>query len=353
MNKSRFISTIKNPKSLEDKSLQALEELALDHPYCQSIHVLIAKGYQLLSKEEFEKKLNHAAVYISDRKHLKAIIENDLLNQTSSNSNAQTSREVETLESKDSYSSEYLQKEITSYLDKLRKERTALDLQDGDEVSNEMAEEKASFKKDLDVRIAEAEAKLARIKNPVKYETKLPEVDDTAEDKAAEKEDNSLLYDELEENLNKLRKNKELLSGEEEEANVSTHQKQGEGPLVPLSNNIEKEKMEEYLASLKNSEAKLIENEKVREQIKIIDSFIESKPKLPKLDQGEEDKEKREDLSLRSSRVSANIASENLALIMAKQGKLQKAHDIYNKLIWKYPEKKAYFVARINELKEK
>lgn len=347
MNKSRFLSIIKNPQGLDEKSLQALEELAIAHPYCQAIHVLIAKGYDLLSKEGFEKKLNHAAVYASDRKHLKAIIVNDLLNRDAFKPD-QPNLETEVLD-KDTYSSEYLLKEITSYLEKLRKERTALDLQDIDEVTNEMAEEKAHFKKDLDIRIAEAEAKLSRIQGSEEN----PKSISKEEDDVAEIEENTLLYDELEENLIELRKNKALLSDQQTEEEEDIAENKTEGPLIPLSNNVEKEKMEQYLASLKTSEAKIIENEKVREQIKIIDSFIESQPKLPKLDHGEEDKEKREDLSLRSSQVSADIASENLALIMAKQGKLQKAEEIYNKLIWKYPEKKAYFVARINELKKK
>ena len=38
---------------------------------------------------------------------------------------------------------------------------------------------------------------------------------------------------------------------------------------------------------------------------------------------------------------------------MVKQGKLEKAQEIYNKLIWKFPEKKAYFVAQIEKLKKK
>ncbi len=351
MNKSRFLSIIKNPKTLEDKSLQGLEELAITHPYCQAIHVLIAKGYDLLSKEGFEKRLNHAAVYAADRKHLKNIIKNDLLDNTSLKTNDLPISERAALENNDTYSSEYLQKEITNFLEKLRRERTALDLQETDEISNELAEEKAAFKKNLDVRIAEAEAKLSRIQNPVQQSKKQSKVE-----KAADESDNTHLYDELEENLNKLRENKERISNQEEESKEDTPvslQEQVEGPIVPLSNNIEKEKMEEYLASLKTSEIKVIENEKVREQIKIIDSFIENQPKLPKLDQGEDDKEKREDLSLKSLKVNANIASENLALIMVKQGKLEKAEEIYNKLIWKFPEKKAYFVARINELKKK
>ena len=348
MNKSRLLSIIKNPKNLEDKSLQALEELATAHPYCQIIHILIAKGYDLRSKEGFEKKLNHAAVYAADRKHLKDIIQNDLLDDTSLKVHQQPISETEALANNETYSSDYLQKEITNFLEKLRRERTALDLQDTEEVSNELAEEKAAFKKNLDIRIAEAEAKLSRIQNPDQHTKKQSKVEDTADES-----DNTLLYDELEENLNQLRRNKELIADQDGEDIPETPSEQEEGPIIPLSNNIEKEKMEEYLASLKTSEIKVIDNEKIREQIKIIDSFIENQPKLSKLDQVEDDKEKREDLSLKSLKVNTNIASENLALIMVKQGKLEKAEEIYNKLIWKFPEKKAYFVAQINDLKKK
>jgi ABC-type Zn uptake system ZnuABC Zn-binding protein ZnuA len=38
---------------------------------------------------------------------------------------------------------------------------------------------------------------------------------------------------------------------------------------------------------------------------------------------------------------------------MIKQGKHEKAIDIYKKLIWKFPQKKAYFATQIEELKKK
>src|SRR5690606_10815533 len=214
-------------------------------------------------------KLNHAAVYTSDRKHLKAIIENDLLSRISFKPNDQPVSETEAMDDKDTYSSEYLQKEITTYLERLRKERTALDLQDTDEVTNEMAEEKAHSKKDLDIRVAGAKAKLSRIKGTTDHTKK------HQEEEVAKEEANTLHYDELEQNGMQLRKNKQQQSGhesEEQESTSSIHPKK-ELHLSPLSNNIEKEKMEEYLASLRTSEAKIIENEKVRQQIKIIDSF--------------------------------------------------------------------------------
>jgi predicted Zn-dependent protease len=45
-----------------------------------------------------------------------------------------------------------------------------------------------------------------------------------------------------------------------------------------------------------------------------------------------------------------HIVSETLADILIRQGKREKAIDVFRKLIWKFPQKKAYFAARIEEL---
>jgi pentatricopeptide repeat protein len=44
------------------------------------------------------------------------------------------------------------------------------------------------------------------------------------------------------------------------------------------------------------------------------------------------------------------VVSESLAKIMVKQGKIEKAVEIYRELICKYPDKKAYFAGKIDEL---
>jgi TolA-binding protein len=41
-----------------------------------------------------------------------------------------------------------------------------------------------------------------------------------------------------------------------------------------------------------------------------------------------------------------------LAQILTRQGKKDKAIEVYKKLIWKFPQKKAYFAAQIEDLKK-
>lgn len=91
---------------------------------------------------------------------------------------------------------------------------------------------------------------------------------------------------------------------------------------------------------------------KKEEQKDIIEKFIKTDPKIKNIKSADTTNE-REDLSLKSIRFKDDIISENLAMIMVKQGKLEKAIDIYKKLIWKFPQKKSYFATRIEELKEK
>lgn len=57
-----------------------------------------------------------------------------------------------------------------------------------------------------------------------------------------------------------------------------------------------------------------------------------------------------EDLAANSTRLSENAISENLARILHQQGKVGLAIDIYRKLIWKFPQKKAYFADQIEKL---
>ena len=59
------------------------------------------------------------------------------------------------------------------------------------------------------------------------------------------------------------------------------------------------------------------------------------------------------DLStIKTGEFGDNIVSETLVELLLKQGKKDKAIEVLKKLIWKFPQKKAYFAAQIEELKK-
>jgi hypothetical protein len=104
---------------------------------------------------------------------------------------------------------------------------------------------------------------------------------------------------------------------------------------------------EQLLEEIKTTKKKVIpESQKQIDQIEIIDQFIKSKPILPKAAAGQIEL----DLSGPNDTYNENVVSETLALILIKQGKKDKAVEVLRKLIWKFPQKKAYFAAQIEDL---
>ncbi|SHJ52038.1 hypothetical protein SAMN04488028_101383 [Reichenbachiella agariperforans] len=85
-------------------------------------------------------------------------------------------------------------------------------------------------------------------------------------------------------------------------------------------------------------------------QNSIIDSFIESNPSI-KVSKGAKSlPENTEDLSSKSTAFPEEVITENLAAILTAQGKTLRAIEIYQKLILKNPQKKAYFASQIEKL---
>ncbi len=94
----------------------------------------------------------------------------------------------------------------------------------------------------------------------------------------------------------------------------------------------------------------LDDNEKLIEhQYSLIDQFLSSNTRIvPKADLPPVI----EDISMKSLEDDGAIVTETFAKICASQGLIDKAEDIYRKLCLKFPEKKAYFVAELEKLKE-
>ncbi len=109
-------------------------------------------------------------------------------------------------------------------------------------------------------------------------------------------------------------------------------------------------KNEALIEEIKNSKTKVkVEGPKQKEQIEIIDEFIKTQPSISPANSTTP---KTEDLSEKYDMYGDNIVSETLVEILLKQGKKEKAVEMLKKLIWKFPQKKAYFAAQIEALKK-
>ena len=163
-----------------------------------------------------------------------------------------------------------------------------------------------------------------------------------------------LLYDELARDLARL---KDLRHQFEE---TFKNLENGTSYSEPISEKIDQKKKlkqtdsgEDLLSEIKNSKKKIKpEGPKQKEQIEIIDQFIKIQPSIKGKVAAEVPTSQKEDLSGKSLIYGENIISETLAQILIKQGKKDKAIEVFKKLIWKFPQKKAYFAAQIEDLKK-
>ncbi|HEX8040930.1 MAG TPA: hypothetical protein VF490_17355 [Chryseosolibacter sp.] len=110
--------------------------------------------------------------------------------------------------------------------------------------------------------------------------------------------------------------------------------------------------VDELIAEIQSSKEEIVpENERQKQQIEIINQFIRIQPSIsnPK----DRTPSPAGDLTpVKSGEFGDNIVSETLVEILVKQGKKDKAIEVLKKLIWKYPQKKAYFASQIEELKK-
>ena len=86
-------------------------------------------------------------------------------------------------------------------------------------------------------------------------------------------------------------------------------------------------------------------------QFDLIDSFIRNEPRISPIRTKPTANQQQEDLTKRAKPVGGGMITESLAKILVRQGKVDKALEMYSQLMMKNPEKKAYFAAKMGELK--
>lgn len=110
--------------------------------------------------------------------------------------------------------------------------------------------------------------------------------------------------------------------------------------------------VDELIEEIQNSKLEIVpENERQKQQIEIINQFIRVQPSIS--NPRDRAPSPIGDLTpVKSGEFGDNIVSETLVEILVKQGKKDRAIEVLKKLIWKYPQKKAYFASQIEDLKK-
>ena len=307
--KNSFISLLNNPFSIENNQIEALEILQEKYPFCQSISMLLSKGYHDSESLKFEEQLNKTAISVPNRTVLYNLIHSEI-----------------------------------------KKEVVVEEIKESKEKIGESTIETKSELEDAIALVEELKSK-NNSKNQIVEEPII-------EEKLSPKE-----------NLENLVKNKKVVFEQEEDEKLDELILSHALGSIPL---IEEEKIDEEIEDNIKEEVSLnidsktsfsnwlnpkIENKPIEEN-KIDKPSIEDL--VDKFVDGINIKTKKVEIKSEffSPTVSANkslvekdsFITETLAKIYAKQGMFDKAIASYERLSLKFPEKKRYFAIQIEEL---
>ncbi len=309
MNKERLSILLTDPTLATEEDRQQLQALLEQYPYAQVLHILLAKISFLLHTPEKQTDLNTAALYSSMRSSLKKVIEEDNFPgkqphifpfQDLPVFEKLENLKISTVFEEDESESSTIFKEVMLNLEKLKALR-----------------EQFQF---LELNPVETHPEPANVETPPKEKVEKT----TKPPKSAKPE-------------------------------VVTH-KPTQPPISELEENLDIQVNAFFLSAIAKKDQPSPEDAppKTALQMNLIDKFIKEQPTMGTMRKEMEKNagEGLRDLSERSTRFGDNLISENLAIILLRQGKKDRAVEIYKKLIWKLPQKKAYFAARIEEIKK-
>ncbi len=352
MNKQKLVDLLKSPSNIDTKSLDEVAKIVGDNPYFQSGHALLAIGNKKFHLELAPKTVAKAAIYATNRILLKKYLDqNAIQEKVIGELKEEPKHEVLTkteASEKTTKSSDQTEDEgIVSKKDPLSEEST----------NNETVAEKVPEKVDQPVEDSSA------IDDSIKKtKTNIP-----VTPKKYENIDLDKLLSELKDSYNQLQTDmhsfdvvdKNLTEAKSKEA--KSKKRTIKEPTAKISS-AKTQKSTKKTARTKSKKASNVDNPKEdsppdpdlkkKEHKELIDKFIENEPSIKPKRHGDKESEQIVDLSTKNQVLTDDMVTENLANIMVRQGRLEKAIEVYNKLIWKFPHKKAYFVARIEELKE-
>jgi len=299
LDKETFSFWITHPEELIPTDFQQLKEAIGQYPYCQPLYTLTAKAASIHQKSHAIGYVRQAAAYALSRNALRKQIENEF--QWSDNLLSRLN------ELPMKIPDDYLKESYAVFKQKAEQNRSLPGL-----TFLDFAKPDGADAAGRDTPTAEKTA----VPSPESQETAQPE---TVESPPL---DDSLLTE------------KTIQTELEQQTQRLAPEAGTPGETGPMS------------------EAEAPAQPSVRQQeLSIIDAFIKKEPQISRVRLDANDPPKQEDLANRSVGSGNGLATESFAKILIKQGKIDRAIDIYQKLMVKNPEKKLYFADKIAELK--
>ncbi|CAN5249336.1 tetratricopeptide repeat protein [soil metagenome] len=345
MNKEEFLKGMNDLKGITTNDIESLVDASINHPYCQNLHLLIAKKFHDNNHPKASAKLHTAAIYAPDRHLLKKLIEDD----------------PSYISAKRNFHEKYRESRFPETTSQ------SIIIEKVVEVPTEPSSNKVTATNNVDsnpvvVTFPKLIISLSFI-DLINNSIVLNNAEEKEQQNSEVSENN--IYDDLEKTLQEYKKRKNEATPSEnhqEDSLIRKSESKDEQGDIPLSkedgefqdpNSVVAAKKESIDEINKNeAEEKDLADLKFIEQSQIIENFIKSNPTLSRFDlKFDEDQPTVEDLSIPKLTIGEHLISENLAVILHKQGKVKKAVDIYEKLILKFPEKKAYFTSCIENIK--
>ncbi|MTI19911.1 hypothetical protein E1176_02650 [Fulvivirga sp. RKSG066] len=343
MNKQKFTQLVKDHDQISAEDRKKLHELVSSYPYSQIIHTLVAKANMDAHTDIAKQTLGYAAMYATDRSVLKDIVTPPVKEKKEPKESAtpdkpqtkkvevkqsdtqakDTKQEAKSESTSDkpqikqgtriSFDPQVMQKGEFHMRDQILEDLKALKESKENYLEWVESEESSSNENDkpTEVKVTKP-AKKKSSQVPAKKETTVVKKKDATPKKVESKK-----------------------PATQDDAKAKTDKKTAK-------------KTSSKKKSTKKSKAK---SGSTNDQSDIIDRFISKEPSIT-AKASRRSASNQEDLSQPSTEFTEDLISENLAKIMISQGKTDKAIDIYKKLIWKFPQKKAYFATQIEELKK-
>jgi hypothetical protein len=323
--KKTLIKVLENYSAQSEGEAKEVISLTAEFPFCQTFQVLSAKLSKDLSLPIQQTELQKAAVLIADRVVLKEIMMQEALRKP----------KIETSPVADNSEPEMLvvYKNIEKIIDTV--DMADMVIKDLKKLNQLKHNFEMLFADQSTVSIPVAS------KDSGSEKTKPAEIAVKTEITEAKTEDSASQTD-----MSGMSRREKIIAL----AKAMTGSPETEPELQPKKKRKEQSDIIEEIKTLKEEIEP--ESERQKEQIQIIDHFIKTQPSISSTVKDRNPLPPADLNSTRSGEFGESIVSETLVEILIKQGKKDRAIEVLKKLIWKYPQKKAYFASRIEDLKK-